>query len=77
MSDPASGCVILFKAVSYALKAEKILKQEGLPFKLIPVPKNISSDCGVCLLIAANVKEKIVATLTGKVDLEEIRPFIK
>jgi hypothetical protein len=67
--------VILFKAVSYVLKAEKILKQEGLPCKLIPVPKQISSDCGVCLLIRANVKDKIVSSLTGEVDVEEIRPF--
>lgn len=40
--------VIIFKAVSYALKAEKILKAAGLPHKLIPVPRHISSDCGVC-----------------------------
>ena len=66
-------CVILFKAVSYALKAEKILKQEGLPHKLIPVPKHISSDCGVCLMINVDVKDKIVGSLSGKVDIEEIR----
>jgi hypothetical protein len=65
--------VILFKAVSYALKAEKILKQKGLPHKLIPVPKHISSDCGVCLMINVDVKDKIIASLSGKVDMEKIR----
>ncbi len=73
MTDQHSYYVILFKAVSYALKAEKILKQEGLPHKLIPVPKHISSDCGVCLRIDVDAKDKIVALLSGKVDLEEIR----
>jgi hypothetical protein len=73
MTGQHSNYVILFKAVSYALKAEKILKQESLPHKLIPVPKHISSDCGVCLLIRADVKDKIVAALEGKVDMEEIR----
>ncbi|NTW77366.1 MAG: DUF3343 domain-containing protein, partial [Syntrophaceae bacterium] len=58
MTDQNSNYVILFKAVSYALKAEKILKQEGLPHKLIPVPKHISSDCGVCLMIHQDVKDK-------------------
>jgi hypothetical protein len=65
--------VILFKAVSYALKAEKILKQEGLPHKLIPVPKYISSDCGVCLRINVDLKDEIISSLSGKVDMEEIR----
>lgn len=73
MTGQNSDYVILFKSVSYALKAEKILKQESLPHKLIPVPKHISSDCGVCLLIRANVKNKIVNALEGRVDMEETR----
>jgi hypothetical protein len=73
MTGQHSNYVILFKAVSYALKAEKILKQEGLPHKLIPVPKQISPDCGVCLMINVDAKEKIVTALSGKVDMEEIR----
>jgi hypothetical protein len=76
MKDKKSYDVILFKAVSYALKAEKILKKEGLPHKLIPVPKHISSDCGVCLMIRSDVKDKIIAFLTGKVDIENIRPLV-
>jgi hypothetical protein len=75
MTGRESNYVILFKAVSYALKAEKILKQEGLTHKLIPVPKHISSDCGVCLLIRSDKKDKIIDSLTGKVDMEEIREF--
>jgi hypothetical protein len=73
MTSRNENYVILFKAVSYALKAEKILKQEGLPHKLIPVPKYISSDCGVCLRINVDLKDKIIASLSGKVDMEEIR----
>jgi hypothetical protein len=73
MKDKKSYDVILFKAVSYALKAEKILKKEDLPHKLIPVPKHISSDCGVCLMIHVDVKDKIMTSLVGKVDIESIR----
>lgn len=75
MKDKKSYDVILFKAVSYALKAEKILKKEGLPHKLIPVPKHISSDCGVCLMIHRDVKEKILAALGQKVDMDDVRPL--
>ena len=75
MKDKKLYDVVLFKAVSYALKAEKILKKEGLPHKLIPVPKHISSDCGVCLMIHVDVKDKIMVALTGRVDIESVRPL--
>ena len=75
MKDKKSYDVILFKAVSYALKAEKILKKESLPHKLIPVPKHISSDCGVCLMIHLDVRDKIIAALQDKVDIESVRPL--
>jgi hypothetical protein len=73
MSGEPQYCVLLFKAVSYALKAEKILKLEGLPHKLIPVPKEISSDCGVCLRCEPTFKDEIEAALSGKVEIEETR----
>ena len=65
--------VMLFKAVSYVLKAEKILKKEGLPHKLFSVPKHISSDCGICLRFEPANQNKIEAALLNKVEIEEIR----
>jgi len=65
--------VMLFKAVSYVLKAEKILQTEGLPHKLIPVPKYISSDCGICLRFEPAIQSKIEAALLNKVEIEKIR----
>jgi hypothetical protein len=73
MSEKPQYFVMLFKAVSYVLKAEKILKKEGLPHKLIPVPKHISSDCGVCLRFEPAIQSKISAALLNKVEIEEIR----
>jgi hypothetical protein len=73
MSKQTPYYVILFKSVSYALKAEKILKAEGIPHKLIPVPREISSDCGVCLRFEENFQDQIKAALANKVQTEEIR----
>lgn len=75
MKDKKSYDVILFKAVSYALKAEKILKRENLSHKLIPVPKHISSDCGVCMMIHHDVKDKILTVLQDKVDIYDLQPL--
>ena len=75
MNGQTSYCVIIFKSVSYALKAEKILKACGLPHKLIPVPKQISSDCGICLRFEPAFRDQIEAALADKVEMEAIRPL--
>jgi hypothetical protein len=67
--------VILFNSVSYALKSEKILKKENIPFKLIPVPKSISSDCGVCIRFLPENRDSLVSALEGIVEYNEIRPL--
>jgi len=69
--------VMLFKAVSYALKAEKILKAEQLPHKLIPVPKQISSDCGICLRFEAQHRISIENSLRNKVEIADVCPLLK
>lgn len=43
--------VILVYATSHALRAEKLLAEAGILSRLIPVPRHLSSDCGVCLRI--------------------------
>jgi len=43
--------VILVYSTSHALRAEKVLQEAGIRCKLIPVPRHISSDCGVCIRI--------------------------
>jgi len=77
MNEQTPYCVILFKSVSYALKAEKILKTCGLPHKLIPVPKQISSDCGICLRFEPAFEDQIRAALADKVEMEAIRPLVQ
>jgi superfamily I DNA/RNA helicase len=63
MTEPEYG-VVLVRSTSHALKAEQILKRRGIPYKLIPVPRHISSDCGVCLRVDA-------------ADLDEIRRLLE
>jgi len=45
--------VILVHSTGHALKIEKLLKAAGIPCKLTPPPRHLSSDCGVCVRIAA------------------------
>jgi hypothetical protein len=75
MSEAESYYVALFDSTSAALLAEKLLKKEGVPFKIIPVPRHISSDCGVCIRFLCDEKEKVEKTLKDRVDVQEIRPL--
>lgn len=38
-----------FKSVSFAMKVEAVLKKHDIQFKVIPVPRSISSSCGLCV----------------------------
>ena len=41
--------VVTFHSTSHAIQAERVCKHCKLEIKLIPVPRHLSSDCGVCL----------------------------
>jgi hypothetical protein len=38
-----------FPSIHFAIKAEKILDGQGCSFKMVPVPRTISSSCGTAL----------------------------
>ncbi len=38
-----------FKSVSFAMKFEAAIKNCNIKTKIIPVPRSISSSCGLCL----------------------------
>ncbi len=64
--------VYLFPSSNYAMKAEKILKERGITHKIIPVPRHISSDCGVCLRVMADQLEMVSEILREQVAWENI-----
>jgi hypothetical protein len=72
VKDDRNYCVALFDSVSHVMKAEKILKNAGIPHKLIPVPRSISSDCGVCLRFLPEQKEAIIDALESAIHVSEI-----
>jgi hypothetical protein len=67
--------VITFKSTHFALKTEKILKDLNYSFKLIPTPRNISSNCGLAIRIKKIDKEEILNILRS--EEVEIEGFYK
>jgi len=60
----AEYAVILVDSTSHALRIEKLLASQGLPCKLIPVPRHLSSDCGVCVRIGRQDMDAIKTLLS-------------
>jgi len=58
------GCgVVLFHTTSAALRAEKTLQKNGSAVKLISMPREFSSDCGLALRFAWTRAEQVRALL--------------
>ncbi|MBN1419315.1 MAG: DUF3343 domain-containing protein [Planctomycetes bacterium] len=63
--------VILVSSTSHALRAERLLGAARILCRLIPVPRHLSSDCGVCVRVDRSDGERAVAVLeSAKVAVE-------
>ena len=58
--------VVLFYSTSAAIRAEKLTQEAGLKVKLIPVPRQLSSDCGISLRFEWDQAEVVRSVLEAK-----------
>jgi len=75
MRETQPFIIFLFPSVSHTLKAERILMEQGIVYKLIPVPRHIGSDCGVCLRVTADRRLAAEAALRDRVGWEKVVPL--
>lgn len=65
------NCYITFPTIYYAIRAENVLKKHAYPFKMVPVPRMISSSCGTALSCPCAELKVIKDSLEqDKVELE-------
>jgi hypothetical protein len=65
--------VLLMYGTSHAIRAEHLLNRAGIACKMIPVPRHLSSNCGVCVRIErADVEAAQKALGEGSLDIESI-----
>lgn len=63
--------VAIFHSIHRVLKAEKILKQASVAFLLIPVPRQLTSDCGLALRFSPEDKDSLLKVLADN-DLSPV-----
>ncbi len=73
MTEKPVYLIALFHSVSHVIRSERILLEAGIPHKIIPVPKKISTECGVSIRFLPEHRDSIVHALNGKTDIIEIR----
>jgi hypothetical protein len=57
--------VVLFHTTSAVMKAEKLLLGKGLTLKLIPTPRQFSTDCGISLRFEWDQRDVVQSLLTS------------
>ncbi len=69
----ADYAVILVYSTSHAMRIEKLLAEQGIACKMIPVPRQISSDCGVCIrILRADVAAARAVVAAAKIQVQDI-----
>jgi hypothetical protein len=58
--------LVTFKSTTNAVQSERACKNAGLKITLIPVPRHISSDCGVCLRFFRIDRDDVIRILNDK-----------
>jgi hypothetical protein len=65
--------VVLFHSTQGAIKAERVLVRADVAVKLIPTPRQLSSDCGTALRCAwADMDAVIAALQAAQVEYDSV-----
>lgn len=51
--------IALFKNVRAVMKADALCREQGVRAAVMPVPESVSSECGMCLRIAPEERERL------------------
>jgi hypothetical protein len=60
--------VAIFHSIHRVMKAEKALKQAGADILLIPVPRQLASDCGLAIRYSSGA-QAVVETILRREEL--------
>ncbi|MBN2160471.1 MAG: DUF3343 domain-containing protein [Spirochaetes bacterium] len=56
--------VVLFRSPNQSIWAARLLKKAGIERRMMPAPRNLTSDCGYCVRIRS-------------IDLERVREVLE
>ncbi len=58
--------LLIFQSIHHVLAAEAALKGAGVPAELVPVPKEISPNCGMAIALAPADRARALRLIEGR-----------
>ena len=58
--------ICTFNKTRDAIQAEKICKRESVEYRIIPVPRSISANCGMAIEVEKGKKDVLMSGLESK-----------
>jgi hypothetical protein len=63
MAQGGPEIILIFASNTDILNAEDLLEEKGLPFILVPVPKEVNPNCGLALSVLESDRDLILPVL--------------
>ena len=65
--------VFVLYSIHNVMKAEKVLRSQEILFDTIPVPREISADCGMAILVARGDRQKVLKILAeSRINVKDV-----
>jgi len=58
--------IFLFESIHLVIKAEKLLRKENIACEIIPVPRDISAECGMAIRMNDAQKKEAIKALQSE-----------
>lgn len=59
MREKTEKCVVTFRTTTAAMAMERLCREQGVPGRLIPVPRSITAGCGMCWAAPREAREAV------------------
>ena len=77
MRERSEKCVVTFRTPAGAMAMEAACKAQGVPGRLIPVPRSVTAGCGLCWAAPPDSREAVEELVMKKgLDVDGIYAII-
>ena len=77
MRERTEKCVVTFRTTTGAMAMEGLCRENGVPGRLIPVPRSITAGCGLCWAAPREAREAVEALVMKEhLDVDGIYAII-
>ena len=59
MREKTAKCGVTFRTTTGAMAMERLCREQGVPGRLIPVPRSITAGCGMCWAAPREAREAV------------------